>query len=117
MQLVIKRSQADAKGVFGGHKGVNFNLFYRLVLTPEETSVVQRYKLDLHVLSKSGAGMPETVGDALRGVTQTVQSVDVLLNNEEIAKRACNSFYKLLLVAQSFGGEELVSFPLELTDA
>jgi hypothetical protein len=113
MQLVIRRSQADAKGVFGGHKGVNFNLFYRIVLTPEETGVVQRYKLDMHVLSRSGNGMQETVADALRGVNQTVQSVDVLLNNEEIAKRACDSFYKLLLVAQSFGGEEVVQFPLD----
>jgi hypothetical protein len=113
MQLVIRRTQADAKGVFGGHKGVNFNLFYRLVLTPEETSVVQRYKLDMHVLSRSGAGTTETVGEAIRGVNQTVQSVDVLLNNEDIAKRACDSFYKLLLVAQSFGGEDVVEFPLD----
>lgn len=112
MQLVIRRTQADAKGVFGGHKGVNFNLFYRLVLTPEETGIVQRYKLDAHVLSRSGNGLPETVGDAIRGVNQTVQSVDVLLNNEQIAKRACDSFYQLLLVAQSFGGEEVVGFPL-----
>jgi hypothetical protein len=113
MQLVIRRTQADAKGVFGGHKGVNFNLFYRLVLTPEETSVVQRYKLDTHVLSRSGNGLAETVGDAIRGVNQTVQSVDVLLNNEEIAKRSCDSFYKLLLVARSFGGEDVVEFPLD----
>jgi hypothetical protein len=112
MQLVIRRGQVDAKGVFGGHKGVNFNLFYRLVLSPEETAVVQRYKLDMHVLSRSGSGLPETVGDAMRGVNQTVQSVDVLLNNEKIAKTACDSFYKLLVVAQSFGGEEVVDFPL-----
>ena len=113
MQLVIRRTQADVKGMFGGNKGVNFNLFYRLVLTPDETSVVQRYRLDMHVLSRSGNGLPETVGDVIHGVNQTVQSVDVLLNNEEIAKRACDSFYKLLLVAQSFGGEDVVEFPLD----
>jgi hypothetical protein len=112
MQLVIRRNQADAKGVFGGHKGVNFNLFYRLVLSPEEAAVVQRYRLDLHVLSRSGNGLQETVADAMRGVTQTVQSVDVLLNNEKIAKSSCDAFYRLLLVAQSFGGEEVVQFPL-----
>jgi predicted YcjX-like family ATPase len=112
VQLVIRRSQADVKGAFGGHKGVSFNLFYRLVLTPEETAVVQRYKLDAHVLSKSGNALPETVGAAVRGVSQTVQSVEVLLNNEDVAKRACDSFYKLLLVVQSFGGEEVVDFPL-----
>jgi hypothetical protein len=113
MQLVIRRTQADMKGVFGGHKGVNFNLFYRLVLSPEEAGVVQRYKLDMHVLSRSGNGLAETVGDAMRGVNQTVQSVDVLLNNEKIAKSACDSFYRLLQVAQSFGGEDVVEFPLD----
>lgn len=112
MQLVIKRTQADVKGMFGANKGVQFNLYYRLVLTPDESAVVQRYKLETHILSKSGAGMPETVGDLLRGVSQSVQTVDVLLRNEEVAKRSCNSFYSLILVAKSFGGEEIVNFPL-----
>ena len=101
------------KGVFGGHKGVQFNLFYQLVLTPEETALVQRYKLDSYVLSRSGSGLAETAADAIRGVNQSVQSVDVLLSNEAIAKKACDSFYKLILVAQSFGGQEVVKFPLE----
>ncbi len=113
MQLVIRRTQADMKGVFGGHKGVQFNLYYRLVLTPEEAALVEKYKLDAHVLSKSGSGLPETVADAIRGINQSIQSVDVLLRNEEVAKRACDSFYNLILVAQSFGGEEVVEFPLQ----
>jgi len=113
MQLVIRRTQADMKGVFGGHKGVQFNLHYRLVLTQEEAALVQKYRLDMHILSKSGSGLVETVGDAVRGVNQSVQSVDVLLSNEATAKRACDSFYKLIQVAQSFGGEEVVDFPLQ----
>jgi len=116
MQLVIRRSQADMKGAFGGHKGVQFNLYYRLVLTPEETTLVERYKLDTHVLSRNGAGVPETVGQVLRGVNQSVGSVDILLSNEATAKSACDAFYKLILVAQSFGGEEVVSFPLGKDD-
>lgn len=115
MELVIRRTQADVKGVFGGHKGVAFNLHYRLVLTPEEAALVQRYRLDMHVLSKRGSGLVETVADVIRGVNQSVQSVDILLNNEAIAKRACDDFYKLILVAQSFGGEEVVKFPLHDT--
>jgi len=62
------------KGVFGGHKGVAFNLHYRLVFTPEEAAIVQRYRLDTHVLSKNGSGLVETAADAIRGVSQTVQS-------------------------------------------
>lgn len=113
MELVIRRTQADMKGVFGGHKGVAFNLYYRLLLTPEEAALVQKYRLDAHVLSKSGSGLPETVADVIRGVNQSVQSVDILLGNEATAKRACDAFYKLILVARSFGGEEIVKFPLE----
>lgn len=113
MELVIRRTQADMKGVFGGHKGVAFNLYYRLVLTPEEAALVQKYRLDMHVLSRSGGGVVETVADVIRGVNQSVQSVDILLGNEATAKRACDAFYKLILVARSFGGEEVVKFPLE----
>lgn len=113
MELVIRRAQADVKGVFGGHKGVSFNLYYRLVLTQEEAALVQRYRLDTHVLSKVGSGYMETVADVIRGVNQSVQSVDILLSNEATAKRACDAFYKLILVAQSFGGEEIVKFPLQ----
>jgi len=115
MQLVIRRTQADMKGVFGGHKGVQFNLYYRLVLTPDEAALVQKYKLDMHVLSKSGSGLVETVADAIRGVNQSIQSVDILLGNEATAKRSCDAFYKLILVARSFGGEEVVEFPLRDT--
>lgn len=113
MELVIRRSQADVKGAFGGNKGVAFNLYYRLVLTPEEAALVQKYRLDTHVLSRSGNGVSETVGQVIRGVNQSVQSVDILLGNEATVKRACDSFYKLVLVARSFGGEEVVKFPLE----
>jgi hypothetical protein len=117
MRLVIKRTQADVKGMFGGNKGVQFNLHYRLNLTPEEASVVERYKLGFHVLSTSGSGIPETVNDVLRGVNQSVQSVPVLLRNEAVIKRACNSFYLLIEVAKSFGGEEIINFPLnDLSD-
>ncbi len=115
MKLVIKRTQADMKGVFGGNKGVQFNLHYRLMLTPEEASVVERYKLGYHVLSTSGAGVNETVNDVVRGVSQSVNSVPVLLRNEDVIKSACNSFYTLLEVAKSFGGEETIHFPLKDT--
>jgi hypothetical protein len=116
MKLVIKRSQADMKGVFGGHKGVQFNLFYQLVFTPEEAQIVERYKLGFHTLSTRGNGLAETVNDAVRGVNQSVPSVEVLLQNENVAKRACDSFYTLLKVAQSFGGQEVVEFPLDGKD-
>jgi hypothetical protein len=112
MRLVIRRTQADMKGVFGGNKGVQFNLYYKLSLSPDEAALVERYKLGFHVLSTAGSGATETVNDVLRGVNQAVQSVPVLLRNEAVIKRACNSFYELIAVAKSFGGEEVIDFPI-----
>jgi hypothetical protein len=111
MHLLIKRDQADMKGVFGGHKGVQFSLYYRLVLTPEEEQLVGRYKLDNHVLTRSPAKI-DTVRQATQGISQSVESVEVLLNNEEVIKRACDQFCTLIAVARSFGGEEMVKLPL-----
>jgi hypothetical protein len=112
VQLVIKRTQAGVKGMFGGNKGVQFNLFYKLVLTSEEAELVEKYKLGTHVLSQSGSGAIESVNDVVRGVTQSIQTVEILLRNEEVAKRSCDAFYSLILVARSFGGEEIIDFPL-----
>lgn len=112
MHLVINRSQADQKGMFGGHKGVQFSLYYRLVLTAEEQALVDRYRLADHILTRSQTKI-DTVRDALQGVTEAVGSVEILLNNERVVKRACNSFYRLVLVARSFGGEEIIKLPLD----
>lgn len=111
MQLVISRGQADQRGMFGGHKGVQFSLYYRLELTAEEHALVDRYRLVDHVLTRSQAKI-DTVRDAMQGVTEIVGSVEILLNNEKVVKRACDSFYRLVTVAQSFGGEEIVELPL-----
>jgi type II secretory pathway component PulJ len=112
MHLVIKRNQADMKGVFGGHKGVQFSLYYRLVLTPEEEQLVSRYRLDNHVLTRSAVKV-DTVRQATQGIQESMESVDVLLNNEDVIKSACDQFCKLMAVARSFGGEEIVNLPLD----
>jgi len=112
VHLVIKRGQTDQKGVFGGHKGVQFSLYYRLVLTPDEQALVDRYRLADHILSRSQAKI-DTVREAVQGITEAVGSVEVLLNNEAVIRRACNSFYRLVQVARSFGGEEIVKLPLD----
>lgn len=109
VKLAIRRDQADVKGMFGGHKGVTFSLWYCLRLTAAESQLVDRYKLREHVLCRNSQGTTLlTVGEALDGVTENLTSVEILLQNEKVVKGACKQFKVLLDVASSFGGEEVV---------
>lgn len=110
MKLFVKRDQKDQKGFFGGHKGVNFLLSYRIELTPQELELISRYKVENHVLMTNEAGMTTTVQDLVNGRVQEVQDISILLNNEEAVKSACRSFKILLEVMSTFGGEQVVDF-------
>lgn len=115
MKLIIKRDQADVKGVFGGHKGMKFLLSYRIELTQEEQELITRYKAEHHPLTyrtdANGVQVPkETISSLMKGVTTEVQDITVLLNNESVIKEACKNFKTLLTVMSTFGGEEVVEF-------
>jgi len=110
MKLIIKRNQADRKGLFGGHKGVNFTLSYRVELTPEENDLVQKYKVQNEVLMKTGDDNETTIQDMLTGKSVTTRNVEILLNNEQVAKDVCKNFKNYLEVLLSFGGEEVIEF-------
>ncbi|MEU3625114.1 hypothetical protein BS329_37905 [Amycolatopsis coloradensis] len=118
MQLIVKRDQADRRGVFGGHKGVDFSLFFKLVLSPEELNLVHRYKFEDHPLGwwfAQGAEIPiASVAEALAGKTMQWPSVVELVTRERELKRACRSLKLLIEVAASFGGEEV--FDIEVDD-
>lgn len=104
MKLIVKRDQDKA---FLG--GINFKLFCKVELTPEEQQLVNKYKLQNEVLTAKRDGSPDlTVNDLLRGVEEKLKSVDVLINNEEAIKVACKSFKDLLIVSASFGGQEVI---------
>lgn len=112
MKLAIRRDQADIRGAFGGHKGVKFSLSYRLILTDDELTLVNRYKLGAHPLTYrnfQGTEVPgATVAQVIEGVTEQVQSVEILINNEKVIRDGCEGFNALLKVAATFGGEEVV---------
>jgi hypothetical protein len=112
MQLVIRRDQADRRGMFGGHKGVDFSLAFQLLLSPVEAELVRRYKFEemsLGTWMYQGAEVPITsVGEAIRGTSMQWPSVVELLNREREVKRACRTLKILLDVASTFGGEEVV---------
>jgi hypothetical protein len=113
VRLVIHRNQADVKGVLGGHKGVQFTLSYRLDTTPAEAAIIERYRLGSHVVV-SRANSVETVDRLRSGVTQTLNSVSVLIANERVVKEACQEFGLLMAVAKSFGGEDIVEITTSL---
>lgn len=115
MRLIISRRQQDVKGMLGGHKGVSFTLTYRLELTPEESQLVERYKLsDYPVTWKSvqGTRMPDdTIANMLVGRSQTLSDVTTLLKNESVVKDACDSLPTLFEVVRTFGGDEIIDYP------
>jgi hypothetical protein len=112
MKLIIRRDQSAKKGLFGGHKGMNFSLFCRVEISPEEQELIDKYKVQEHVLtwheheSRQTPGL--TVQDLVQGKTTEIGDVATLLNNEEVIKGACEDFKNLLLVMASFGGEEVI---------
>ena len=113
MRLVIHRSQADKKGMLGGHKGDAFTLSTRLEFTDEESQLLEHYKMwDYGLLSRGQ--LPVTIRQLVQGDSQTVENVEVLLGNEDIVKRALDQIPPLLGVLRSFGGDEVIEYPRSL---
>ena len=112
MKLTIRRDQAAKKGMFGGHKGMRFSLYCRVEISSEEQALIDKYKVQEHVLTwreTSNGQIPGmTVGDLTQGKTWELEDVTTLLNNEEVIKDACQDFKALLQIMASFGGEEVI---------
>lgn len=115
MKLVIKRNQQAQKGMLGGNKGVAFTLGYRLALSPEESQLVQEYRLSDYPLTYrtvQGSRIPDdTIGSMVQGSSQTVSDVTTLVRNEEIIKSACDDLVPLFTMVRTFGGEEVIEYP------
>lgn len=115
MKLIIKRDQKAQTSLLGGHKGMTFLLICRVELTQEELELVKRYKAEQHSLTfatdQEGRKITkDTVSSLMRGVSEEMKDITVLLNNEEVIKSACQNFKALLDVMATFGGEEVVEF-------
>lgn len=121
MKLVITRNQTAKKGLMGGHKGVEFALSYRLVLTSEESELVQSYRLEDYPLTwrtAQGERIPgETIASLVRGGAQTLTDVTTLVANEETIKSACDALPVLFEIVSTFGGEEVIEYPRHSADA
>lgn len=115
MKLVIQRNQAAIKGMLGGHKGMQFTLACRLLLTPDEAELVEQYKLAEYPVTWrtfQGTQIPgETLASLVSGSTQTLTDVTTLVANEKVIKEACDSLPALFEVVRTFGGEETIEYP------
>ncbi len=115
MKLVIHRSQADKKGMLGGHKGVAFTLATRLELTSEERELLDHYKMWEYALFHRSQ-LPVTIRQLAGGDNQTLDNVEILLENENVVKRALDQVPPLFAVLRSFGGDEIIPYPRAMTD-
>lgn len=114
MKLIIQRNQRERKGLLGGHRGMSFILSCRVELTKDEQALIDKYQVGYYTLTykeREGQQIPSlTIQDLLRGVNYEIDDVGTLLNNEEVIKEACQDFKNLLVVMESFGGEEVYEF-------
>ena len=116
MKLTIKRDQADLKGVFGGHKGVNFSLYAKADITNDEQKLIEHYKVGGYILASyilpiKGSENYEfhlSVNSLTNGDKTTTGSISTLLELEEKIKEGCHNLKNLLEVMKTFGGEEVI---------
>lgn len=115
MRLIIKRDQADVKGFFGGHKGVNFSLHGRCDITNEERELIAKYKVGDYTLADykikpKGAEPIDfriSVDGIIGGQSVTTGDINTLLELEQAMKTGCSNLKSLLSVMASFGGQQV----------
>jgi len=115
MKLIIRRNQADVKGMFGGHKGVKFSLYEKCDVSDAEKAVIAKYKVGEYVLAnyqiKPKKGEPLdfriTVDGIISGQTVETDDIETLLDLESSMKQGCRNMLNLLAVMGTFGGEEV----------
>lgn len=116
MKLVIKRNQADVKGMFGGHKGVRFSLYAKADITNEEREMIERYKVGEYILASYVLSTKRSeniefhlsVNRLTRGDEAYADNIQTLLELEDKIKEGCQNMKNLLVVMKSFGGEEVI---------
>lgn len=116
MQLTIKRNQADVKGLFGGHKGVNFSLYGQCTVSAEERALIEKYKIgdyelasyQMKVKGQQPIEVSITVSNIISGKSVQTGDIKTLLELEDAMKNGCTNMKTLLEVMASFGGEQVI---------
>jgi hypothetical protein len=117
MKLRLMRAQQDQKGIFGGHKGVNFSLNYKLDVSPEEKQLIERYKIAGFIVHKyeagrSSDGQPWTqdirVQDLVNGGSLNLRDFGEVIGAEGAIVNGANTLKALIEQMRKFGGEEVI---------
>ena len=112
MKLIIKKDQADEKGIFGGHKGIIFSLYAKADISSEEIKLIQKYKVGEYVLTtykvNSDITLDVTVDQLTHGFKTTTKKISMLLELENNIKQGCKNLKDLLSVMSTFGGEKII---------
>jgi hypothetical protein len=117
MKLRLMRTQQDQKGLFGGHKGVNFSLNYKLDVSPEERQLIEHYKVTSFVVHKYQAGRtsdgePRTENISVRslvdGGSLSLRDFGEVTGAEAAIVSGANTLKGLIEQMRKFGGEEVI---------
>jgi len=117
VQLHLKRGQSTK--MFGG---VKFELEAKATLTPEESGLINKYKVHDEILTEKHIKIPLTdralvikitIGSLVSGQTFKCSEIGEILNYEEEIKASCGKLRQLIEVMKTFGGEEIIEFTAE----
>lgn len=115
MQLRIRKRQADKKGLFGGHKGVEFEINAKANISSADQSLIDRYILGPSILYSWEVGTGEdsrvrsvTVSQLVNGVTYSGTSLPEIQQLEAGIIEGAKNLKTYLNVASSFDGETII---------
>jgi hypothetical protein len=99
MQLIISRDfDPDANS---NHLSP-YEATFQLDLSEEERKLIEAYGLGTHVLTTSQYSAT-TVDDVIKGTTERLSYLDLLIGNEKALRNACAELPALLDYCRSFG--------------
>jgi hypothetical protein len=107
MELIIRR-RFEPKA--GAQYSTPYRAYFNLKLTEEEQTLIATYGLEDHILTQSKYSIT-TVGDVIRGASEMVGSLNVLIGNENALRSACAELPAMLDYCRTFGSELNIALP------
>ena len=116
MKLTIARKQTEQTDRRGNSEGVVFGLSCRLALDPHEAELVQKHRRSGYPLTTIDARGVEPRDSVIslnrlrEGVSIETGFVSDAASAEEAIKDGCAEFKNLLVMLESYGGQEEIEY-------
>lgn len=107
MKLIINRSyEAPSRRTSASYS-------YRAILelTDEEKMLVERYNLQDYALTRTQSYQTTTIGDLMRGRTNSLPDLSIVMGNEQALREACEGLPALFAYCRSFGENFVFEYP------